>query len=143
MRNIPANASASAEGKLVGEAPPFDIRPEIDDIYLPPLSLTANTGCEYSWQRTKYARKKSSPSRTRFSGPTGGISTELSARQLPLLGFGWVGGSLLERLTVDMAARPSGKIAVTEREKSERYTGSVPAASWEPRRSLAAVTAVT
>jgi hypothetical protein len=42
-----------------------------------------------------------------------------------------------------MAARPSGKIAATEREKSERYTGSVLAASRGPRRSLTAVTAVT
>ena len=42
-----------------------------------------------------------------------------------------------------MAARPSGKIAVTEREKSERYTGSVLAASRESRHSLIAVTVVT
>ena len=44
---------------------------------------------------------------------------------------------------MDMAARPSGKIVTAEREKSERYTGSVLAASREPRRSLAAVTGIT
>ena len=56
----------------------------------------------------KKARKKSSPSRMRFSRLVGGNLTELSARQLPLLVFTYVGDSLLKKSASDMAVRPKG-----------------------------------
>ena len=65
------------------------------------------------------ARNKSSASRMRFSGPTEGNSAEPFARQPPLLGFGSVGDSLLKGSLSDIAARPSGEIAATERESSD------------------------
>jgi hypothetical protein len=65
------------------------------------------------------ARNKSSASRMRFSGPTEGNSAKPFARQPPLLGFGWVGDSLLKGSLSDIAARSSGEIAATERESSD------------------------
>jgi hypothetical protein len=66
------------------------------------------------------ARNKSFASRMRFLGPTEGNSAKQFTRQLPLLGFGWVGDSLLKGTLSDIAAGPSREIAVTERESSDR-----------------------
>jgi len=59
---------------------------------------------------------KSSASGTRFLERIGGDLTNLSVCQPLLVGFDWVGNSLSKRSGLDMAARPSGKIAATERE---------------------------
>ena len=64
----------------------------------------------------------------------------MSARQPPLLGFDSVGNLLLISPGPDMAARPSGKIAATEREVSGYGENEHLAASWKPHRSLVVVT---
>jgi len=71
-----------------------------------------------------YTCNKSSPNRMRSSGPTGGNSTKPFDSQPPLLGFSWMGDSLLEgsaQSAALMTTRPGGNIAVAEREGGNSF----------------------
>ena len=84
----------------------------------------------------KDARNKSSPSRMRFLGRTGGNSTEASFRRSPLHGFYLVSDSLLSESMSGVAPRQSWKIAGTGKEISGLRVESVnPASVGGPKHS--------
>jgi hypothetical protein len=98
-----------------------------------------------SRRRVEYTCNESFTSRTKFSGLTGGNSTELPAHQLSLLGFGEVGdsrslkGQLLKGPVSDMmydclSKREDRGDRKGEMSQCRDYTGSVLTLSQEPRQ---------
>ena len=102
MRNVSSNSVAPAEDKPLGEALPRDTMSEIDDTCL----RSSATAKPHPFRRmSENTCNKSSASRMRFSGRTGGNSTTSSDYRFSLLGLA-IRDPLLNGIASDMADRP-------------------------------------